>query len=184
MKNALSPFKKRKGPLLKSEKEVLRHLGAKDFRSLSKESIIRFVSSIDRMDPQVALGIIDKYPEIAQSGLNIAKEQTSQLKAILESNDKSVRAQYDQTKRVADILDNVLKNENSTPEERIEAIKGLENVLKCNEHIDKRNKNFLLRLFGMGAAALLTLLAAVFGVIGLSTKSSLSELDDDENDKA
>lgn len=179
MRNTIIPFGKK---TLTSEEEVLRRIGAKDFRSLNKKAIIEFVSSIDQMDPQVALAIIEKFPEIAQFGLNIAKEQTEQLRAILTSNDESVRAQYELTKMVAGILQDVLENKDSTPEERIEAMRGLDNVLAHNERIDKRNKKFLGKLFGMGLAGLAGIAAVVFGAIGLSSKGSLPEDDGEDGD--
>ena len=169
---------------LLSEEQVLKHLGIKDFRSLDKKTTIEFVSSINQMDPQVALGIIEKFPEIAQFGLNIAKEQTEQLKAVLASNDESVRVQYEQTKMVADVLKTVVENENSTPEERIEAMKGLNDVIEHNERIDKRNKEFLIKVLRSGAMALGFVALGVLGAIGLNARGSLPDLSDelDEDD--
>lgn len=181
MRNIIVPFGGKK-KMLSSEEEVLRRIGAKDFRSLNKKAIIEFVSSIDQMDPQVALAIIEKFPEIAQFGLNVAKEQTEQLRAVLASNDESVRAQYEQTKMVATILQGVLDNESSTPEERIEAMRGLDNVLAYNERIDKRNKKFLGKVFGTVLAFGTVIATIVFGAIGLSSKGSLPDHDDEDHD--
>lgn len=169
---------------LLSEEQVLKHLGIKDFRSLDKKTTIEFVSSINQMDPQVALRIIEKFPEIAQFGLNIAKEQTEQLKAVLASNDESVRVQYEQTKMVADVLKTVVENENSTPEERIEAMKGLNDVIEHNERIDKRNKEFLIKVLRSGEMVLGLVALGVLGAIGLNGRGSLPDLSDelDEDD--
>ena len=168
---------KRNIPLM-SEEQVLKHLGKKDFRSLDKKTTIEFVSSINQMDPQVALGIIEKFPEIAQFGLNIAKEQTEQLKAALASNDESVKAQYEQTKMVAEVLKSVVENENSTPEERIEAMRGLNDVIEHNERIDKRNKDFLIKIIRNGAIGLGSVAVLVLGAIGLNSRGSLPDFSD------
>ncbi len=163
---------------LMSEAEVLKRLGKKDWRTLDKKTTIEFVSSINQMDPQVALGIIEKFPEIATFGLNVAKEQTEQLRAVLASNDESVRAQYEQTKMVASVLQSVVENENSTAEERIEAMKGLNEVLEHNERIDKRNKEFFIKLIRNGAIGLGSVALVVLGAIGLNARGSLPDFSD------
>lgn len=166
-----------------SEEQVLKYLGKKDFRSLDKKTTIEFVSSINQMDPQVALGIIEKFPEIAQFGLNIAKEQTEQLKAVLASNDESVRAQYEQTKMVADVLKGIVENKNSTPEERIEAMRGLNDVIQSNERIDKRNKDFFIRIIRNGAIGLASVAVVVLGAVGLNSRGSLPDFSDRLDDE-
>lgn len=79
---------------------------------------------------------------------------------------------------VAEVLKSVVENENSTPEERIEAMRGLNDVIEHNERIDKRNKDFLIKIIRNGAIGLGSVAVLVLGAIGLNSRGSLPDFSD------
>ena len=55
---------------LMSENDVKSMLGISDFRSISKDQIIQFVSSIPDMDKEVAIKCIEQFPEFEKFSNN------------------------------------------------------------------------------------------------------------------
>lgn len=58
-------MKNSKKPL--NEQKVLDKLGIDDFRHLSKEKVIEFVSLVPNMEPEVAKAAIEQFPEFSSS---------------------------------------------------------------------------------------------------------------------
>ena len=54
-----------KNPLKRpmNEQKVLNKLGIEDFRHLSKEKVVEFISMIPNMEPEVAKAAIAQFPE-------------------------------------------------------------------------------------------------------------------------
>lgn len=58
-----------KNPLKRpmNEEKVLKKLGIKNFRHLSKDKVVEFISMIPDMDPEVAKAAINQFPEFANT---------------------------------------------------------------------------------------------------------------------
>ena len=52
---------------LLSEQQVLRKLGIKDFRNMTKAKVIHLASMLDKMDPEVAKKALEQFPEFAKT---------------------------------------------------------------------------------------------------------------------
>ena len=53
-------------PKMLSEAQVLKKLNIPDFRHLSKDNVMSFVSMIDKMDPEVAKKALEQFPDFAK----------------------------------------------------------------------------------------------------------------------
>lgn len=174
--------------MLMSESEVLKKLGAKDFRSLSKKNVIEFISlaSLDKIDPKVATAIIDQFPNVLRMAGDLANKQVESFRIAIDSEDKSVAKQYEHSEMVAGIFRSVIENPSTSSEERLEAMKGLNSVLSHDVGIDKRHKNFLLKFGGMCVGGICVIAGTALGVLGVSSKfhTELPDLgeDNDEDD--
>lgn len=78
---------------LKNEIEVLEAIGAKDFRSISKDQIITFVSSLPKMDKQLAIKCIEQFGNFKDFG-TAAISQYYEIcnNALNEKPDKAIEA--------------------------------------------------------------------------------------------
>ena len=56
----------KKSKKLMSEEDVKKALNVKDFRSLSKDKIMDFVSIIPNIDKEIAISIINQFPNYAK----------------------------------------------------------------------------------------------------------------------
>ena len=61
-----------------SEQKVLKQLKIDNFRQLSKDTIMKFASSINQMDPEVAKKALEQFPEFA----TVVKEATALAHAL------------------------------------------------------------------------------------------------------
>ena len=61
-----------------SEKKVLKKLGIPDFRHMTKDKVVKFVSLLPNMDPEVAKKALEQFPAFA----DLAKEMVVQLKLL------------------------------------------------------------------------------------------------------
>ena len=49
-----------------SEKQLLKQLGISDFRHITKDKLLAFTSSIDKVDPEVAKAAISQFPNFKE----------------------------------------------------------------------------------------------------------------------
>lgn len=71
---------------LKSEIEVLDEIGAKDFRSIKKDQIIEFASSIHQMPKEVAIKCIEQFPEFRKNANEVLTTLKGIFKDVTDSN--------------------------------------------------------------------------------------------------
>lgn len=71
---------------LKSEIEVLDEIGAKDFRSIKKDQIIEFASSIHQMPKEVAIKCIEQFPEFRKNANEMLTTLRGIFKDVTDSN--------------------------------------------------------------------------------------------------
>ena len=72
-----------------SEEEVKKALQVNNFREISKEKIMEFVSLIPQMDKDVAIAIINQFPTYAESASNMIAQLTMMCDNIIKDNTSS-----------------------------------------------------------------------------------------------
>ena len=101
-----------------SEEEVKQALDITDFRSLSKEKIMEFVSIIPKVDKEVAMSIINQFPNYS----DMAKEMVGGMLTLCDNalQDASVGRKdvIESYKIVLETLRGELEDGTLTPEER------------------------------------------------------------------
>lgn len=146
------------------EQTVLNKLGIKDFRHLSKDNVMEFVSMIPDMDPDVAKAAINQFPEFAKTIKSIMSDYKQEIDSALESNDKSMKACHEAAKLILNSLDKILDNDNLTHEEEMEIAEKMIEVQKLVNDKDTQNKKFII---GM------TCIASAVTIIAVGTVSTL-----------
>ena len=169
---------RRKPTRLMNEQEVLKHLGITDFRHLSKDTAIEFISSIPQMDKDVVLKALDQFPELANTALGLAKETKESLLAAFEANDKSSQAALTCNNTVIDILTRELDKEELTPEEKLHIIDSLRGLAEESRKIHKDDQNFIINGFAILAATVTVLILGTVAVLGVNGKVGLPDLND------
>ena len=101
-----------------SEKKVLKKLGIKDFRHMTKDKLVQFASMLPKMDPEVAKAALSQFPSF--SGL--AKDLTEQLSIMVsrefDLSSDSQRAFFDACNRILTSLEKELENDSINADER------------------------------------------------------------------
>ena len=163
-----------------SEKKVLKQLRIEDFRHLSKDTVMRFASSIQRMDPEVAKKALEQFPNFAAA----VKDAIVEYKEIAENTIKSGDKDHDKLIAMIDAehqqLIKMLDMEELTFEEKFKIMERLD-VLQ--DKVSEANKE--MRMYRLKVAG------SVLGVIGigilsmatvLGGNSEISKIDDNDTD--
>lgn len=128
---------------LPDEQKVLKLLKIKDFRHLTKDKAIKLVSMLDKMDPEVAKKVLDQFPDFAKTMKEIVMEEKETLQKAMEENSKSVEKIYSTAESIINTLENELKNESLSFEEKkyiIAQLIELQNMINIK---DSENKKFI-----------------------------------------
>lgn len=160
-------------PDLTTEKGVLAYLGIPDFRHMNKDTVMRFASIVNDVNPEVTKRVIDQYPQFA-SVLNEALEEDKELaRRAIESNDSSMRDCAAASSRVFDGYDELLKNPNYSFEQKMQVLSRMEAESERSREKDSENKQFLLEQQKLRMAALVVVSAASFLFLGGKLKVKL-----------
>ena len=123
--------------------QVKEYLNISDFRSLSKEKLIEFVSAIPYMDRDVAIKIIEQFPEFSNYAQVLVSHFNSMCDSILRENNDSVRAVMAGYKNTLDTLGSLATMDKTTSEERRFFAEKMVEVADKMAAFDDQNKNFL-----------------------------------------
>lgn len=81
------------------EKQTLDMLQRTDFKNLSKNEIVGFVSKLSEMRPEVAKDIIAQFPELTNFMKSTLVEYKEMLEGVIKSDDTSIENYYDINKK-------------------------------------------------------------------------------------
>lgn len=154
-----------------SEEEVKSALDIKSFRDLSKDKITEFISLIPNMNKDVALSIINQFPEYGTFAKDVITQLKEMCDSVLKSNNSSQKAVIDAYRKILDDLGIRLNNENNTAEERHFITDKMVEIADKISAKDSENKEFLLKVLRtvspyVGGALLLGV-----AILGVNTKS-------------
>lgn len=169
-----------------SEEAVKHALKIDSFRNLSKDKIMQFASMIPYMDKEVAIAIINQFPEYVSFGKAAIEQYTKMCSNILENNRESQMAVVKSYQTILDALSKRMEKENLTEQERKAITEDMIAVADKIAEADLNNKKFLDRMGTKIMLAFAVALGAVGAGIGISSafgnSSSLPELQNEEDD--
>ena len=149
-----------------TEKQVLRKLGISDFRHMTKDKVVRFVSMLPYMDPEVAKKALEQFPAFADLAGTIITEYKTIAENLIKDNASSQNAVYVSCNNILDSLKAELQRDDLTPEERTRIEDGMIEVVKIISDKDSENKKFLLKVLvivGLTVSAVTGAAAAILG---------------------
>lgn len=156
-----------------SEEQVKEALQINSFREVSKEKIMEFISLIPNIDKEVAISIINQFPEYADSANNMVAQLNVICENVIKDNNSSQKDAVEAYKQILQDLSELLKKENISKEERDEITSKMILVADKIAAKDTENKDFLNGIIKYGVPVVggaLLLGAAILGVNIKGTK--------------
>lgn len=153
-----------------TESDVKNALAIKDFRNVSKEKIMEFVSLIPNMDKDVAISIINQFPTYKEFASNTITTLKDMCNIALEKNDSSQKETISAYRKILDDLGELLKKDSISAEER-DAIS--DKMIMIADKIamkDTENKNFISGLIKYGLPIAGTALLIGATILGVNLK--------------
>ncbi len=150
-----------------TEVKVLRKLDIPDFRHLTKDKVVSFVSMLPQMDPEVAKRALEQFPAFAETNLAIVSCLKDSLGTIVSGNAGNMAEFNERCHEALSALEAELKREDLTDEGRKMVIDGIMGIIGAIGQKDSENKEFLSDLFSgllRYSAIALVILAAPLGL--------------------
>ena len=98
--------------------QVKEYLNIPDFRHLTRDKLIEFVSAIPDIDKEVAIKTIQQFPEFSGYAKVLVAHYETMCDFILKENGSSVQAVMDGYKQTLDVLSDLAKAKNLEPADK------------------------------------------------------------------
>lgn len=161
-----------------SEKQVLRKLKIDDFRHLSKDTVMRFASSIQRMDPEVAKKAIEQFPNFAKAVKDGVVEYKDLAEKVIKSGDKDHDALISMIEAEHQQLIKMLDEKELNFNEKLQIMERLSKLQEKVEHANREMRIYRLKVAGGILAVILIAILSLATVLG--GNSEIIQTDDDE----
>ncbi len=127
--------------------QVKEYLDITDFRNLSKEKMIDFVSAIPYMDKDIAIKIIEQFPEYSAFGKEMVSHYNELCDSILEENNNSIQAVMYGYKQTLETLHSLVLSDNISAKERKYYTEQMIEIANEMVELYDKNKEFISGLF-------------------------------------
>lgn len=155
---------------LLSEKQVKEALGITKFSELSKDKIIEFASMIPQMDKEVAMSIIQQFPDYVNFSKEMIEILLNGCEKVLDSSDDSRK---DAVKTYQFVLEQFSQKLNSgtlsAEDEKYYAEKMIEIADKVAEK-DSEHKKFLEKIITLAGGAVTAAIVIGGAILGVNIK--------------
>ncbi len=148
-----------------TETQVLNKLDIPDFRHLSKDNVMSFVSMIDKMDPEVAKKALEQFPDFAKvsiEGLNDLKDTVSKG---MDDDKESVNRFYDMCDNIIDVIKLAMSDGVVTFEEKKYCIDKMQEIARMASEKDSEGKKFKWALVANFALTTVTVLVTTVSAL-------------------
>ena len=157
-----------------TEAKVLRKLDIPDFRHLTKDKVVSFVSMLPHMDPDVAKHALEQFPAFAETSLAIVNCMRDSLEKIVSSNAENMAEFNARCQEALEALEMELKREDLTEEGRKLVIDGILGIIEAVGQKDSENKEYQKGIFRDILLACAVVVLCMAAPLGLRMNTSLS----------
>lgn len=147
--------------------QVKEYLNIPDFRHVTRDKLIQFVSAIPDMDREVAIKTIEQFPEFSGCAKVMVSHCESMCNSILSENGNSVQSVMNGYKQTLEVLGDLASADDIEPTDKRYFAEKMVEVADKMAIFDKSNKGFLagiFKSFACFAGAVVFTCAAVLGV--------------------
>lgn len=149
-----------------SEQKVLKKLDISDFRHLSKDKVVQFVSMLPYMEPEVAKKALEQFPSFVEYAAKIVSEYKESVETALKGNTDSQDVFYKTCDCILRVLEHELQKETLLKEEKQFIEEELLKVVQMIYDKDAENKRFILKVIATAGVTLVGVVATVANVLG------------------
>ena len=158
-----------------TEDKVLRKLDIPDFRHMTRDKVVSFVSMLPQMDPEVAKRALEQFPAFAETSLAIVNCLRENLGDIVDSNAANAAEFNARCQDALNALETLLLRDDLSDAGREQAINGIMGVLELMREFDRENKAFLKGLLQDILAVSLIIVICLTIPLGLKLNTSDDE---------
>ena len=139
---------------LLTEELVKKELDITDFRSITKDKIIQFVSLIPKLDKELAIKIIEQFPNYATMATTMVTNLINMCNDALKNNKETEKEAINAYKYVLETIRKELEDGEATPEEREKYNNQMIEVAEKINEIDIRNKKWIENIIKYSSSVL------------------------------
>lgn len=157
-----------------SEEEVKKALNISDFRSLSKDKVMEFVSLIPKVDKDVAISIVNQFPNYTDMAKSIVGGMINLCSEALQNTKEGNKEVIQAYKVVLETLKERLQNEKLTLKERNRITDEMLEIAEKIDTVNDKHNTFIkdiLTTVGGVAVGVVVLGAAVLGGFNIKGKA-------------
>ena len=157
-----------------SEEDVKEVLNISDFRSLSKEKVMEFISIIPKVDKEVAMNIINQFPNYVDMAKNMVGGMIHLCDEALQDVKIGKKDVIESYKIVLETLKEQLNDERLTIEEKNKITDDMIAVAEKIDNVNDKHQNFIKDMItkvGSVSLGIVVLGVAILG--GLNNKDDL-----------
>ena len=158
-----------------TESQVLRKLDIPDFRHLTKDKVVSFVSMLPQMDPDVAKHALEQFPAFAETSLAIIGCLKDNLGSVISGNAENMAEFNARCQEALLVLEAELMRGSLTDEGRKLVIDGILEVIGIMSQKDSENKVFLRGLFREYTWVCVIVVLCLGAPLGLRMVRSMSD---------
>lgn len=155
-----------------TEEEVKKELGIVDFRTITKDKIIQFVSLMPKLDKELAIKIIEQFPSYATMATSMVTNLIDMCNNALSNSKITEKEAIEAYKYVLETIRMELEDEEVTPEEKAKYNNQMIEVADKISEIDVRNKKWLENVVKYCTSAACVTLAVGAAILGVNSKKN------------
>lgn len=150
-----------------TEKQVLKKLGIKNFRHMSKDNIVAFASNLSEMDPKVAIVAIQQFPNFASNVKEVMVLYKDIVNKTIDSDSEDMKSFNQACDMLIKQLNILLDKDQLTFEEKGIVMDRIMEVLKLKMQMKVQRQNFLKAIFNTVSVVIVTVVVVVASVFGI-----------------
>lgn len=156
-----------------SEKEVLKKLDIQDFRDITKDKVMGFVSMLPNMNTEVAKKAIEQFPEFINFSTEAFKDYRGVLEKTLDATKESSKTCFDMYEKVLSTLEKCSLKEDISFEEKKYYFDKMFEIIQMVEKKDSENKAFYQKFLNASATVLVAIVGIGAAAIGVKSDINL-----------
>jgi len=164
-----------------TEREVLYQLDIPDFRHMSKDKVMTFVSMLNSMEPEVAKKAIEQFPEFSRMALEALQDYKGVMEKSIDANSASSKQCFDIYNEIVSALKKCLERPDLPFEETKYYIEQMKEIAQMAEAKDSENKSFLWKALVLGALTVIAVVGTGITALGGNFDFDLPKINSKSN---
>lgn len=152
--------------VLKSEEDIKKALDIESWRNLSKDKLLAFVAEMPHMDREVALKVIDQFPNFKSLAGETMTSFGERFDSAQKFNWKSQKKVHQAFESYRQSLDRELERPHLSSEDRFRILEMIRETAEREHAKDSENKAFTLKLVSVAATVGVAVLGAAVAALG------------------